>query len=139
MTLLKRAWTLPAVLLLIVGPWFIWNPAAIYDDVWRWAAGQGDTGYQIWGWGASNYVLGLGWVSDRFAYWPFVIPQLLICAPLLILLLWRQVRANTMGMMLYGYVVLLLVYSYISRFFQPNYLGFMLGVLTLAVLVKEKE
>jgi hypothetical protein len=40
-----------------------------------------------------------------------------------------------MGMMLYGYVILLLAFSYISRFFQPNYLGFMLGVLTLAVLI----
>jgi len=131
----RRGWTLPAVSLLVIGPWLIWSPAAMYDDVWRWAAGQGPTGYQIWGWGASNYVLGLGWVSDRFEYWPFIIPGLLISLPLLIFLLWRQARTNTMGMMLYGFVVWLLVYSYVSRFFQPNYLGFMLGVLTLAVLV----
>ena len=42
-----------------------------------------------------------------------------------------------MGMMLYGYVVLLLTFAYVSRFFQPNYLGFMLGILTLAVLIND--
>jgi hypothetical protein len=139
LTLLRRAWTLPAVALLIIGPWFVWSPAAMYDDVWRWAAGQGDTGYQIWGWGASNYVLGLGWVADRFAYWPFIIPEMIVSIPLLIFLLWRQVQTNTMGMMLYGYVVLLLAFSYVSRFFQPNYVGFMLGILALAVLINDDQ
>jgi hypothetical protein len=136
-TLLRRAWTLPLVSLLIIGPWFVWNPGAMYDDVWRWAAGQGSTGYQIWGWGASNYVLGVGWVADRFEYWPFIIPELIVALPLLGFLLWRQARSNTMGTMLYGYVVLLLAFSYVSRFLQPNYLGYMLGVLTLAILIEE--
>lgn len=137
-TLLRRAWTLPAVFLLVVGPWLVWSPHAMYDDVWRWSTGQGDTGYQIWGWGASNYVLGLGWVADRFEYWPFSIPALLICAPLLLLLLWRQVKNNTMGMMLYASVILLLVFSYLSRAFQPNYLGFMLALLSLAVFTTDE-
>jgi hypothetical protein len=135
-TLLRRVWTLPVVFLLIVGPWFVGNPKAMYDDVWRWSTGQGSTGYQIWGWGASNYVLGLGWVADRFEYWPFIIPELIITLPLLGFLLWRQARSNTMGTMLYGYVVLLLAFSYVSRFLQPNYLGYMLGFLTLAILIE---
>jgi hypothetical protein len=135
--LLRRVWTLPAVFLLIIGPWFVWNPEAMYDDVWRWSTGQGLTGYQIWGWGASNYVLGLGWVADRFEYWPFIIPELMITLPLLGFLLWRQARSNTMGTMLYGYVVLLLAFSYVSRFLQPNYLGYMLGFLTLAILIED--
>jgi hypothetical protein len=137
LSLLRRAWTLPLVSLLIIGPWFVWNPEAMYDDVWCWSAGQGSTGYQIWGWGASNYVLGVGWVADRFEYWPFIIPELIVGLPLLGFLLWRQVRSNTMGTMLYGYVVLLLAFSYVSRFLQPNYLGYMLGLLTLAMLVED--
>jgi len=135
--LLRRAWTLPVVFFVVIGPWLAWSPYDMYDDVWRWSAGQGSTGYQIWGWGASNYVLGLGWVSDRFEYWPFLLPEIIVCLPLLLFLLWRQVRSNTIGMMLYGYIILLLAYSYVSRFFQPNYLGFMLGILTLAVLIND--
>ena len=109
------------------------------DDVWRWSAGQGSTGYQIWGWGASNLVLAFGWVADRFEYWPFIIPELLISGPLLWFLLRRQVRHNTMNMMLYGYVVLLLTFFYLSRFLQPNYLGYLTAILTLAFTIDEPK
>jgi hypothetical protein len=139
MTALRRAWTLPIVLLLVVGPWFVWSPEAMYDDVWRWSSGQGSSGYQIWGWGASNYVLGLGLVSDRFDYWPFIIPGVVITIPLLWVLLKRQAQSNTLGVMLYGYVVLLLPFFYVSRFLQPNYLGYMLGILTLAMTITEPD
>jgi hypothetical protein len=128
---------LPVVVLLVTGPWFIWNPEAMYDDVWRWSSGQGSTGYQIWGWGASNYVLGLGLVSDRFDYWPFILPGLLVTLPLLGFLLRRQAQENTLRTMLYGYVVLLLSFFYFSRFLQPNYLGYMVGVLALAMTIDE--
>lgn len=137
LALLRRAWTLPAMALLVIGPWFIWNPDAMVDDVWRWSSGQGSTGYQIWGWGASNYVLGLGLVESRFDYWPFIIPGALITVPLLWFLLRRQARNNTISSMLYGYVVLLLAFFYVSRFLQPNYLGYMLGFLALAMMVDE--
>ena len=136
-TLLRRAWSLPLVAGLVIGPWFAWNPEAMIDDVWRWSAGVGPTGYQIWGWGASNYVLAFGWVADRFAYWPFIIPGALVSLPLLLLLLWRQTQRNTMATMLYAYVLLLLPFFYVSRFLQPNYLGFLLGILALALTMEE--
>ena len=137
LALLRRGWSLPLVAGLLIGPWFIWNPDAMIDDVWRWSAGVGPTGYQIWGWGASNYVLALGWVSSRFDYWPFIIPGAIITLPLLLGLLWRQSRHNTLPTLLYGYVVLLLAFFYVSRFLQPNYLGFLLGVLALALTMDE--
>ncbi len=137
--LLRRAWPLPVVALLIIGPWFVWNPDAMYDDVWRWSAGLGSTGYQIWGWGASNYVLGLGWVSDRFEYWPFIVPGFIITVPLLFFLLRKQARVNTISMMLYAYVVLLFAFFYVSRFLQPNYLGYMLGFLALAMTIDDNQ
>jgi hypothetical protein len=138
LTLLRRGWTLPVVALAVNGPWLAWNPAAMYDDVWRWSAGLGPTGYQIWGWGASNLVLAFGLVSDRFEYWPFIIPGALVGIPLMLLLLRRQARHNTIGLMLYGYAIFLAVFFYLSRFLQPNYLGFILAFLTLAVLVDDE-
>ena len=137
LTLWRRGWTLPTVALLVMGPWFVWNPEAMYDDVWRWSAGIGPTGYQIWGWGASNYVLAFGWVADRFEYWPFIIPGFIITLPLLLLLLWRQAHHNTPGQMLYSYIILLFAFFYVSRFLQPNYLGYMLCFLALAMTVDE--
>ncbi len=73
--LLVRGWPALITFLVLVGPYILWNPVAFYDDVWRWSNGQGETGYQIWGWGASNFVLALGWVSNRFDEWPFLHPR----------------------------------------------------------------
>lgn len=118
-------------------PWLIWNPGAMYDDVWRWSSGQGETGYQIWGWGASNYVLGLGWVSGRFEYWPFIIPQAIVSLPLLGFLLWRQVRYNRLSSLVWHYALFLYVFFFLSRFMQANYLGYLLAFLTIAYFVED--
>ncbi|MEM7032684.1 MAG: hypothetical protein AAF629_24230 [Chloroflexota bacterium] len=137
-TAIRRAWTLPVVALIIIGPWFIWSPFHMYDDVWRWSSGQGEHGYQIWGWGASNYALAFGWVNHRFEYWPFIIPGALICIPLLLLLLRRQIRYNSLGGMLYGYGLFIFIFFYLSRFMQPNYLGYILDIFVLAYFIDEK-
>ena len=132
--LFKRA--LPALLVfaLIVGPYLVWNAGAMYDDVWRWSSGQGDTGYQIWGWGASNFVLALGWVSDRFGQWPFWLAELVVAAPLLAWFLWRQLHDNTLANACWHYGLLLFGFFYASRFLNENYLGFLLAFLAIGML-----
>jgi hypothetical protein len=132
--LVRRA--APALLVfgLITLPYLVWNPWAMYDDVWRWSSGQGETGYQIWGWGASNFVLALGFVSDRFGQWPFWAVQVLVTLPLLLWLLWRQVRENTLGNACWHYGLLLFGFFYGSRFLNENYLGYLLAFLALGVL-----
>ena len=107
----------------------------MYDDVWLWSSGQGEHGYQIWGWGASNYALAFGWVESRFDYWPFIIPGAIVGLPLLILLLKRQVQYNRPDTMLYGYAIFLFIFFYLSRFMQPNYLGYILDLLVLACFI----
>ena len=122
--------------LVIVGPYFLWNPAAMIDDVWAWANGTSATVYQIWGWGASNLLLATGRVANRFVYWPFWIPQLLLSLPLLLALLWRQVRSNTLDRALWGYALFLSVFFFFSRFMNENYLGYILALLALGALVE---
>jgi hypothetical protein len=132
--LLWRAAPALAVFALIVLPYLVWNPWALYDDVWRWSSGQGETGYQIWGWGASNFVLALGFVSDRFGQWPFWAVQVLVTLPLLAWLGWRQVRENTLGNACWHYGLLLFGFFYGSRFLNENYLGYLLAFLAIGVL-----
>ncbi|MBK9612885.1 hypothetical protein, partial [Candidatus Amarobacter glycogenicus] len=88
---------LPSVLVfaVLVLPYALWDFDALLDDVWRWSNGTASQAYQIWGWGASNFVLALGLVRDRFAYWPFWIPQLLLAGPALVWLLRRQWLDNS--------------------------------------------
>lgn len=137
--LLRRAWPMLAVFVVIVGPWLVWDPAALFDDVWRWSAGTSVTPYQIRGWGLSNFILAFSLVPDRLAYWPFWIPELLVVTPLLFALLWRQMRHNTLGTMLNHYVVLLFVFFYVSRFLNENYLGYLLALFGLAYFVAGSE
>ncbi len=123
---------------LVVGPYLAWNPAAIFDDVWRWANGTSTTAYQIWGWGASNLLLAFGWVGSRFAYWPFWLPQMIVGLPLMGWLLWRQARDNTPGRALWGYGLFLFAFTFVSRFLNENYLGFMMALLALGTFVGEE-
>ena len=53
------------------------------------------------------------------------------------MLLWRQTRHNTLGATLYHYVLLLLVFFYVSRFLNENYLGYLLAVFALAYFSQE--
>ena len=133
-TLFMRGWPALAIFVLLVGPYVLWNPAAFYDDVWRWSNGQGETGYQIWGWGASNFVLALGWVSDRFDQWPFLILEAILALPLLLWFLWRQWRSNTLSMACWHYAIFLFAFFYGSRFLNENYLGFILAFLAMGML-----
>lgn len=134
-TFFRRVWPLFAVLILIVGPWLIWSPAAMFDDVWRWSSGTAETPYQIRGWGFSNFILAFELVPDRLTYWPFWISELVVAAPLLLLLMWQQLRQNTLSRMLYSYVVLLFAFFYTSRFLNENYLGYLAAFLILAFII----
>lgn len=132
--ILKRAWPALAVFALLVLPYLVWDASAFYDDVWRWSNGQGETGYQIWGWGAANFVLALGWVENRFAQWPFLILETLIALPVLLWLIQRQLRQNSLANACWHYGLFLLIFFYTSRFLNENYLGYILSFMAIGYL-----
>jgi hypothetical protein len=132
--ILQRGWPALAVFALILLPYLLWDAAALYDDVWRWSTGLGETGYQIWGWGASNFVLAFAWVPNRFTYWPFWLLEILLALPLLLWFIRRQQGANTLANACWHYGVFLLVFFYSSRFLNENYLGYILAVLAIGAI-----
>ena len=134
--ILRRSMGAIGIFALLILPYVAWDPVAFYDDVWRWSNGQGETGYQIWGWGASNFVLALGWVSHRFAQWPFWRLELLCALPVLLWLLNRQRRHNTLYTACWHYGVFLFIFFYSSRFLNENYLSYILPFLALGVLTQ---
>lgn len=132
---MRRTWPAVLVALLLIGPYLVWNAGAIYDDVWGWSSGTSKSAYQVWGWGASNLVLAFGWLRSRFDYWPFWVPQLLAGIPLMVALLLRQLRENTVNRALWSYALFLFVFFFVSRFLNENYLGYLLAFFALAVFV----
>ncbi|MCX6046511.1 MAG: hypothetical protein NT075_15515 [Chloroflexi bacterium] len=135
----QRAWPALASFGLLILPYLLWNAFALYDDVWRWSNGQGPTGYQIWGWGASNFVLALGLAPDRFAQWPFGALEAFLGLPLLLWFLYRQHRVNTLANACWHYGLFLLAFFYGSRFLNDNYLGYILAFLALGVFHQRGE
>ena len=132
-----RGWPAAATFLLIVLPYLIWDPVAMIDDVWLWSSGRGEHAYQIWGWGASNLLLALGTLKSRFEYWPFWILQVVLCTPLLVWLMRRQWRQNHWAVACSSYALLLLVFFFLSRFLNENYLGYILSLMVLGVFGTE--
>ena len=137
--ILGRVWPALLVFGLLVGPYLVWDAGAFYDDVWRWSSGQGETGYQIWGWGASNFVLALGLVADRFGQWPFWLLEVLLALPLLLWFVRRQQQHNRPGLALWHYAVLLAFFFYGSRFLNENYLGYLLAFFALGYLIEKDQ
>ncbi len=131
--ILKRALPALATFLLILLPYALWDGWSLYDDVWRWSSGQGPTGYQIWGWGASNFVLAGGLVADRLGQWPFWLLQIALATPILVWFIARQLRANTLSNACWHYGLFLFVFFYGSRFLNENYLGYILAMLAIGI------
>ncbi len=137
--LVRSGW--PALLSfgLLLLPYLLWDANALVDDVWRWSNGTAAPAYQIWGWGASNFVLALQLVSSRFGYWPFWVPQLLVSLPLLVWLLRWQARDNTLAGAAWRYGFFLFVFLFVSRFMNENYLGFVLALWAMGYFVAESK
>lgn len=124
--------------LLIVLPFFLWDPYNFYDDVWAWSAGTSPTAYQIRGWGLANFVLALNLVPSRLAYFPFWIPELLLCVPLFLLMLRRQWCENTLANVVWHGGLLFFAFAFASRFLNENYLGFVVALLALGALMDQR-
>ncbi|MCL4828722.1 MAG: DUF2029 domain-containing protein [Caldilinea sp.] len=136
-SLLRRVAPALLVFLVLLLPYIIWDAASLYDDVWRWSSGQGATGYQIWGWGVSNVVLGLGMVENRFSQWPFWVLQIAIAGPLLFWFVVRQIHHNTLTLACWHYAFFLFAFFYASRFLNENYLGYILAFAAIGILADD--
>ncbi len=129
--------TFAPVFLALVLPFFLWNPDAMVDDVWRWAAGTAKVSYQIRGWGVANFILASGLVESRLSYFPFWILELTFALPVAAALGFRLYRNPSLRNALWAYGLTLFTFFYFSRFLNENYLGYILAVLALGYWVSD--
>ncbi len=123
----------------IVIPFFLWNPDAMVDDVWRWAAGTAKVSYQIRGWGVANFILALGLVESRLSYFPFWIFELIFVLPLALTLVFRLYQKPSLRNALWAYGLTLFTFFYFSRFLNENYLGYILAILALGYWLSDSS
>jgi hypothetical protein len=104
--------------------------AAFYDDVVRYNAGGAAWTYPISGMGFSALLLAVGIIEYRQADFPFAAIEIAIATPVAIWWLRKLWREPTLATLLTGYAVTLLAFLFFGRYFQGNYLGYILAIAT---------
>ena len=122
--LVKKTWVFPMVFVLLMAPFLLWNPKAFIEDIYSYIAGGLVTSYPINGFGFSVMLYRLGVVKSITDYLPAWIYQIPITGAVFYYLVKRQRRQNTISLMVGNFAILLLVYSFLARFFHDNYVGF---------------
>ena len=132
--------TIPAVIFLAVTfvPFLVNDWGAFYDDVVRYNAGGAAWTYPISGMGFSALLLWLGAIPYRQADFPFAAIEIAVAMPIALYTLRRLRQRPTIALMLGGYSLTLLAFLFFGRYFQGNYLGYILAVASaIPFLVRE--
>jgi hypothetical protein len=140
---LREAWDtlwpplLPATLFLAVTflPFLINDFPAFYDDVVRYNAGGAAWTYPISGMGFSALLLALGVIEFRQADFPFAAIEIAVATPIALWWMWKLWRNPTLATLLTGYALTLLAFLFFGRYFQGNYLGYILAVATPVIFL----
>jgi len=121
---------LPAAAFLAVTfvPFLAADFPAFYDDVVRYNAGGAAWSYPISGMGFSAILLALGIIPNPQADFPFAAVEIAVAAPVAVYFLRRLWRTPSLALMLGGYALTLLAFLFFGRYFQGNYLGYILAV-----------
>lgn len=116
----------------VVGPFALWNLPAFMDDTFAYASGTAVTlNYPIRGYTMGRLLVLFGQVASDLDYYPFWMWQVLIGLPVLALSLYYQWRQRTLAAMFLAASLFIFTLGFVSRYFQDNYVGF---VITLAFL-----
>ena len=140
---LREAWDAlwgplwPATLFLAITflPFLINDFAAFYDDVVRYNAGGAAWTYPISGMGFSAILLALGVIQFRQADFPFAAIEIAVATPIALWWMWKLWKLPTLATLLTGYALTLLAFLFFGRYFQGNYLGYILAVATPAIFL----
>jgi hypothetical protein len=126
----RPLWPAAAFLAITFVPFLVNDFAAFYDDVVRYNAGGAAWTYPISGMGFSALLLALGVIEYRQADFPFAAIEIAVAAPVALWWLRKLWRDPSIPTMLTGYALTLLAFLFFGRYFQGNYLGYILAVFT---------
>jgi hypothetical protein len=126
----RPLWPATAFLAVTFLPFLINDFAAFYDDVVRYNAGGAAWTYPISGMGFSALLLALGVIEFPQADFPFAAIEIAVATPIALWWMWKLWRQPTLATLLTGYALSLLAFLFFGRYFQGNYLGYILAVAT---------
>jgi hypothetical protein len=132
----RPLWPATLFLALTFMPFLINDFAAFYDDVVNYNAGGAAWTYPISGMGFSAILLALGVIPFRQADFPFAAIEIAVATPIALWWMWRLWQRPTLATLLTGYALTLLAFLFFGRYFQGNYLGYILAVATPVLFLR---
>lgn len=132
----RQTWPMFAIAALFLLPFVLWDAAAFFGDTVRYVSGSGSGSFPIKGWGFSNLLLALGVIPTAESSFPFVLFELTFGLPVLFLMLRRQWRENNIQNVWLGYAFFSFVFQFFSRFFNDNYVVFVLQLLVITYFLQ---
>ncbi len=134
-TVLRQMLPMFIAVVVVLAPFVIWDLRAFVDDTVLYLMGATEHSFPIKGWGFSTLLLATGLMPSVEARFPFGILEALFGIPVLVLLLRWQWRVNTLRQVWIGFAVFSFVVQYFSRFFNDNYVIFVLQALVIGALM----
>jgi hypothetical protein len=86
--------------------------------------------------GFSALLLALGVIEFRQADFPFAAIEIAVATPIALWWMWKLWKQPTLATLLTGYALTLLAFLFFGRYFQGNYLGYILAVATPVIFLR---
>ncbi len=135
-TILKMIGIMAIFPILFLLPFFFWDTNAFITDIFSYPAGNVEFNYPIRGYTLGVVLVGLGIIQSPLDSFPFWIFQLLVGVPLLVFLFKYQWQRQNIGIMLICASFFTFAFGSVSRFFQENYLGYVVVIMSLGILIE---
>lgn len=136
---LKRLTAFFVTFLLIVLPFFLWNPQAFLNSTVFYLSGNTVNSYPISGYGLGVMLHQLGFIKDLNASYPFIFWQVIFIIPLLLLLLLFLRKNPSVKILIFTYGLLLFAYWYLSRYFNNSHVAYLTMVFLTAYFWPDEE
>jgi len=124
----RASWPGAALIALVFVPFLAWDLGGFLDDVVAYNAGGAAWSYPISGMGFSAILRGVGVISypqQDFPFWAFQIAAGTLIAGVSL----RRLRSDpSVATLLASYAATLLAFLFFGRYFQGNYLGYIVAV-----------
>lgn len=139
---LKTA-TLHCLLIFIImaiffSPFLFSDSRGFINGIYNYPAGTLKTSFPIMGYGFSWFLVQMH-ILDWRDYFPFWIFQLISCVPVLTWCVFRLQRETKVECLIQLFGFLLFTFWFFSRFFNDNYVGFVISVFIIAEIFRIKE
>ena len=128
----KRLLSFVITFVILTIPFLLWNPSAFISSTVLYLSGNTVHSYPISGYGLGALLHQLGVIKDMNGSYPFIIWQVMIIVPLLGFLLLLLKKHTSVRMLIVTYGLLVIVYWYLSRYFNNSHVGYLTMVFLAA-------